>query len=123
VLNAPQQLNPNLRIGVSIRGATPKPNEGTGIGPSNGPVTGVSDAIQRSQIPQPPPVPTKSSLANAIPNPNALRGHPNQDQINNAAMFVQRTKKDYMTQSKLPLTLLRCVWRAHRSRLLLMLQV
>lgn len=123
VLNAPQQMNPNLRMGVSIRGATPKPNEGTGIGPSNVPVTGVNDAIQRSQIPQPSPVPTQSSLANAIPNPNALRGRPSQDQINNAAMFVQRTKKDYMTRSKPRPTILRRVWRAYGSHLLLMLQV
>jgi len=44
-------------------------------------------------------LPTQNSLANAIPHPNVLRGRPSQEQINNAAMLVQRTKKDYMTRS------------------------
>lgn len=117
VLNAPQQMNPNIRQGVpsGMHGATTKPSEGTGIGLNN--AAGVNDAIQRS-IPQPPQMPTQSSLANAIPNPNALRGRPSQEQINNAAMFVQRTKKEYMTRSKPFAVVLRRV-RAYRSRLLL----
>lgn len=101
VLSAAQQMNPNLRPGVppGLQGQTSRPNEGAGIGLSNGQVTGVTDGIQRSQIPQPPQMPTQSSLANAIPNPNVLRGRPSQERINNAAMFVQRTKKEYMTRS------------------------
>ena len=124
LLNAPQQMNPNVRQGMpsGMRGATPKPAEGTGIGLNNMSVTGVNDSTQRSHIPQPPQMPTQSSLANAIPNPNALRGRPSQDQINNAAMFVQRTKKEYMTRSKPFVVILRRVRRAYRSCLLLMLQ-
>ena len=101
-MNGAQQMNPNVRPGVSsgMRGATPKPTEGTGTGLNNTSVTGVNDTIQRSQIPQHPQMPTQNSLANAIPNPNGLRGRPSQEQINNAAMFVQRTKKEYMTRSK-----------------------
>jgi len=123
-LNPSQQMNPNVRQGMpsGIQGATSKLTEGTGIGLNNMSINGVNDAIQRSQIPQPPQMPTQSSLANAIPNPNALRGRPSQEQINNAAMFVQRMKKEYMTRSK-PFILLRRVRRAHRSCLLLMLQV
>ena len=111
VLNGPQQMNPNIRPGVSsgMRGATPKPTEGAGSGLNNASVTGVNDAIQRSQVPQPPQMPTQNSLANAIPNPNGLRGRPSQEQINNAAMFVQRTKKEYMTRSKSPTVVLRRV--------------
>ena len=124
-LNPSQQMNPNVRQGMpsSMQGATSKPTEGGGIGLSNMSVTGVNDAIQRSQIPQPSQMPTQSSLANAIPNPNALRGRPSQEQINNAAMFVQRTKKEYMTRSKPFVVVLRRVRRAYRPCLLLMLQV
>lgn len=125
VLNATQQMNQNLRPGVpsGMQGLGSKPNEGTGIGLNNGPVTGVNDSIQRSQIPQPPQVPTQSSLANAVPNLNVLRGRPSQEQINNAAMFVQRTKKEYMTRSKPFSITFRRGLRAYRSRHLPMLQV
>jgi len=101
VLNGHQQMNPNIRPGVSsgMRGPTPKPTEGAGTG-LNASVTSVNDVIQRSQISQPSQIPTQNSLANAIPNPSGLRGRPSQEQINNAAMFVQRTKKEYMTRSK-----------------------
>lgn len=118
-LNQSQQMNPNLRQGVpsGLQGPTSKPNEGVGIGLNN-----VNDGIQRSQIPQ-PQMPTQNSLASAIPNQNMLRGRPSQEQINNAAMFVQRTKKEYMTRSEPFPVVLRRVWRAHRSCLLLMLQV
>ena len=68
-------------------------------------------------------MPTKNSLANPIPNPGTLRGRPSQEQINNAAMFVQRTKQDYMTRSKSSTVVLRRIQRAYQSRLLLMLQV
>ena len=124
MLNAPQQMNPNVRQGMpsGMQGATSKPTEGTGIGLNNMSVTGVNDAIQRSQIPQPPQMPTQSSLANAIPNPNALRGRPSQEQINNAAMFVQRTKKEYMTRSKPFVIAPPSVQRAYRSCLFLVLQ-
>lgn len=125
MLNGPQQMNPNLRPGVpsGIQGTTSKPNEGNGIGLHNVSVSGVNDGTHRSQIPQPPQMPTQNSLASAIPNSNPLRGRPSQDQINNAAMFVQRTKKDYMTRSEpFPIVLCR-VWGAYRSCLLLMLQV
>jgi len=110
VLNGSQQMNPNIRPGVSpgMRGATPKPIEGTGTGLNTASVTGVNDAIQRSQIHQ-PQMPTQNSLANAIPNPGGLRGRPSQEQINNAAMFVQRTKKEYMTRSKPSTAVLRRV--------------
>ena len=100
-MNASQQMmNPNIRTGVppGMQGSTPKSAEATGVG-LNASVTGVNDALQRSQIPQ-PQMPTQNSLANAIPIPNVLRGRPSQEQINNAAMFVQRTKKEYMTRSK-----------------------
>jgi len=119
-LNAPQQMNPNVRQGVpsGMQGATSKLTEGAGVGHNNMSVTGVNDVIQRSQIPQPHQMPTQSSLANAIPNPNALRGRPSQEQINNAAMFVQRTKKEYMTRSKPFVIVLRRVRRAYRSCLL-----
>jgi len=125
VLNAPQQMNPNIRQGVpsGMHGATAKPSEGTGIGLNNASVTGGNDVVQRSQIPQPPQLPTQSSLANAIPNPNTLRGRPSQEQINNAAMFVQRTKKEYMTRSKPFAVVLRSVRRAYRPCLFVMLQV
>lgn len=125
VLNAPQQMNPNVRPGMpsGMRGATPKPTEGTGIGLSNASVTGVNDVLQRSQTHQPPQVPTQNSLANAIPNPNALRGRPNQEQINNAAMFVQRTKKDYMTRSRPFSAVFIRFLQAHRTYPLLMFQV
>jgi hypothetical protein len=101
VLNTPQQMNPNVRQGMpsGMQGPTSKPSEGTGSGLANVAANGVNDAIQRSQLPH-PHMPTQSSLANAIHNPNALRGRPSQEQINNAAMFVQRTKKEYMTRSK-----------------------
>ena len=124
VLNAPQQMNPNFRPGVpsGMQGTNSKPGEGAGIGLHNVSVTGVNDGTHRSQMPQ-PQMPTQNSLASAIPNPNTLRGRPSQEQINNAAMFVQRTKKEYMTRSELSPIVLRRVWRAHRSRLLLMLQV
>ena len=124
LLNASQQMNPNVRQGIpsGMRGATPKPTEGT-IGLNNVSVTGVNDAMQRSQMPQHPQMPTQNSLANAIPNPGASRGRPSQEQINNAAMFVQRTKKDYMTRSKPFTVVLRRIRRAYRSHLLLMLQV
>jgi len=124
VMNAPQQMNPNVRQGMpsGMQGATSKPTEGTGVGLNNMSVTGSNDAIQRSQMPQ-PQVLTQSSLANAIQNPNAFRGRPSQEQINNAAMFVQRTKKDYMTRSKSLTVVLRRVRRAYRSCLLLILQV
>lgn len=101
MLNVPQQMNPNIRSGVPSGMQGTKPNEGTGIGLSNVSVTGVNDGMQRSQIPQPHQMPTQNSLAIAIPNQNALRGRPSQEQINNAAMFVQRTKKEYMTRSEL----------------------
>lgn len=116
VPNPSQQMNPNVRQGVppGMQGATSKPNEGAGTGLNNMSVTGVNDAIQRSQIPQ-PQMPTQSSLANAIPNQNMLRGRPTQEQINNAAMFVQRTKKEYMTRSKSFVVPLYCVRRAYRS--------
>ena len=122
MLNASQQMNPNLRQAMpsGMQGATSKLTEGTGISFNNMPV---NDAIQRSQMPQPPQMPTQSSLAHAIPNPHALRGRPSQEQINNAAMFVQRTKKEYMTRSKPSTAVLRRVRRAYRSYLLLMLQV
>jgi hypothetical protein len=102
VMNAPQQLNPNLRPMVSsgMQGSTSRPNEGTGIGLHNVSVSGVNEGTQRSQIPQHHQMPTQNSLASAIPNQSALRGRPSQEQINNAAMFVQRTKKDYMTRSE-----------------------
>ena len=102
MLNASQQMNSHVRQGMpsGMQGTASKPAEGTGIGLNNMSVTSVNDGIQRSQIPQPPQMPTQSSLANAIPNPNALRGRPTQEQINNAAMFVQRTKKEYMTRSE-----------------------
>jgi hypothetical protein len=108
VHNATQQMNPNLRPGVpsGMQGPTSKSNEGNGIGVNNG---SVNDGIQRPQIPQSHQVPTQNSLANAI-HINALRGRPSQEQINNAAMFVQRTKKEYMTRSKpfsIPLTAIR----------------
>ena len=124
LLNASQQMNPNVRPGMpsGMRGATPKPTEGT-IGLNNVSVTGVNDTIQRSQMPQHPQMPTQNSLANAIPNPGASRGRPSQEQINNAAMFVQRTKKDYMTRSKPFTVVLRRIRRAYRSHLLLMPQV
>ena len=64
---------------------------------------------------------TQSSLADPIPNPNALRGPPSQEQINNAAMFVQRTKKDFMTRSKLSVVPLSCVRRTYWSHLSLIL--
>ena len=100
-MNTSQQMNPNIRTGVppGMQGSTPKSAEATGVGLNNGSVSGINDAIQRSQIHQ-PQMPTQNSLANAIPNPNVLRGRPSQEQINNAAMFVQRTKKEYMTRSK-----------------------
>ena len=122
-LNA-SQMNPNVRQGMpsGVQGTTSKPTEGAGIGLNNMSVTGVNDAIQRSQIPQPPQMPTQSSLANAIPNPNILRGRPSQEQINNAAMFVQRMKKEYMTRSK-PFVVVLRVQQAYRSCLLLVLQV
>ena len=100
MLNAPQQMNLNLRPGVPSGIQTSKANEGTGIGLHNVSVAGVNDGTQRTQIPQPPQMPTQNSLASAISNPNLLRGRPNQEQINNAAMFVQRTKKEYMTRSE-----------------------
>ena len=119
-LNASQQMNPNVRVMPSgMPGTAPKPTEGTGIG-LNMSVAGVNDAIQRQQISQ-PRMPTQNSLANAIPHPNALRGRPSQEQINNAAMFVQRTKKEYMTRSKS--FTLRRVRRAHRPCLSFTLQV
>ena len=68
-----------------------------------------------------PQMSTQSSLADAIPNPNALRGRPSQEQINNAAMFVQRTKKDYMTRSKLSVVPLYCARRTYWSHLSLIL--
>jgi hypothetical protein len=125
VLNTPQQINQNIRPGVpsGMQGVNSNPNEGTGISLNNLSVTGVNDAIQRSRIPQPPQIPTQSSLANAISNSNALRGRPSQEQINNAAMFVQRTKKDYMTRSEPITVILLRVWPAYRSYLLLMPQV
>ena len=101
-LNASQQMNPNIRTGVppGMQGPTQKSAEATGMGLNNASVTGVNDALQRSQVPQHLQMPTQNSLANAIPNPNVLRGRPSQEHINNAAMFVQRTKKEYMTRSK-----------------------
>ena len=123
-LNAHQQMNPNIRHGIpsGLPGTAPKPTEGTGIG-FNMSVTGVNDGIQRLQLPQHPRMPTQNSLANAIPHPNVLRGRPSQEQINNAAMFVQRTKKEYMTRSKSFNVGLRRVRPAHRSYLLFTLQV
>lgn len=126
VLSAAQQTNQNhLRQGVppGVQGPTSKPNEGAGIGLSNGQVAGVTDGMQRPQISQHPHMPTQSSLANAISNPNLLRGRPSQERVGNAAMFVQRTKKEYMARSKSFPTIFRRVWRAYRSSLPLMLQV
>lgn len=114
MLNASQQMNPNIRPGVSsgMQGTSSKPNEGAGLGPHNVSVNGVNDSIQRPQILQPPQMHTQNSLASAIPNPNALRGRPSQEQINNAAMFVQRTKKEYMTRSE-PFPII--LYRAQRA--------
>ena len=125
LMNAPQQMNPNIRPGVTpnVPGLTPKPNEGAGIGLNNVSITGVNDGTQRSQVPQLSQMPTQNSLANAIPNPNAIRGRPSQEHINNAAVFVQRTKKEYMTRSKPFPIVLRRVWRAYQSHLLLIPQV
>ena len=112
VMGAPQQMNPNLRAGVppGMQGSASKPNEATGIGLQNVPATNVNEGTQRLQIPQPHQMPTQNSLASAIPNSNALRGRPSQEQINNAAMFVQRTKKEYMQRSESFTILLRRVW-------------
>ena len=93
-LDAPQQMNPNVRQGMpsGMPDAAPKPTEGTGIG-LNMSVNGVKNTIQR----------------------------PSREQINNAAMFVQRKKKEYMTRSKS--FTLRRVRRAHRPCLSFTLQI